>query len=83
MEPYIQYYDNHAYLCRSYMRNNILRSGWDELECSFGPETSRPQPVVYGSWEPPQRQEGPSTELNTPETSSPPSLSSSSVLAKR
>ena len=36
MEPYIHFNDEHAYLSRSHMRNDILRSGWNELEQNYG-----------------------------------------------
>ena len=36
MEPYIHFNDEHAYLSHSHMRNNILQSGWNELEQNYG-----------------------------------------------
>ena len=32
MEIYFHYHDGHAYLTRGHMRNNIIRSGWSEIE---------------------------------------------------
>ena len=49
MEPYIHFNDEHAYLSRSHMRNDILRSGWNELEQNYGTDITRPRPTVYGS----------------------------------
>ena len=74
MEPYLHYYDDHAFLARGYMRNDIIRSGWSEIERSSGQETSRSLPEMYGSWNAPQRQDGPPTEVNTPSARSSPSL---------
>ena len=36
MELYIHFNDEHAYLSCSHMRNDILRSGWNELEQNYG-----------------------------------------------
>ena len=36
MEPYIHFNDEHTYLSRSHMHNDILRSGWNELEQNYG-----------------------------------------------
>ena len=46
MEPYIHFNDEHAYLSRSHMRNDILRSGWNELEQNYGMDVTRPRPTV-------------------------------------
>ena len=35
MEPYIHFNDEHAYLSHSHMRNDILCSGWNELEQNY------------------------------------------------
>ena len=32
MEMYLHYHDDHAYLTWGYMRNDIIRSGWSEIE---------------------------------------------------
>ena len=42
MEPYIHFNDKHAYLSRSHMCNDILRSGWNELEQNYGTDITRP-----------------------------------------
>ena len=42
MEPYIHFNDEHAYLSRSHMRNDILRSGWNELEQNYGTDVTQP-----------------------------------------
>ena len=42
MEPYIHFNDEHAYLSRSHMRNDILRSGWNELEQNYGTDIMQP-----------------------------------------
>ena len=76
MEMYLHYHDDHAYLTHGYMRNDIIRSGWSEIEQSSGQETSKSLPEMYGSWDAPRRQAGPPTEVNTPPTKS---SSSSSV----
>ena len=82
MEPYIHFNDEHAYLSRSHMCNNILRSGWNELEQNYGTDITRPQPTVYGSWTAPERYKTPKPEeggkvsaSTTPQTS--PSVASS------
>ena len=75
MEMYLHYHDDHAYLTRGHMRNDIIRSGWSEIERSSGQETLKSLPEMYGSWDAPRRQAGPPTEVNTPPTKS----SSSSV----
>ena len=49
MEPYIHFNDEHAYLSWSHMHNDILRSGWNELEQNYGIDIMQPQPTVYGS----------------------------------
>ena len=36
MEPYIHFNNEHAYLSCSHMRNDILCSGWNELEQNYG-----------------------------------------------
>ena len=48
------------------MCNDIIQSGWSEIERSSGQETSRSLPKMYGSWDAPQRQTGPPTEVNMP-----------------
>ena len=50
MEPYIHFNDEHAYLSHSHMCNDILWSGWNELEQNYGTDIMRPRPTVYGSW---------------------------------
>ena len=40
MGPYIHFNDEHAYLSRSHMHNNILRSGWNELEQNYGTDVT-------------------------------------------
>ena len=78
MEPYIHFNDEHAYLSRSHMCNDILRSRWNELEQNYGTDITRPRPTVYGSWtaleryktpEPEDEGEAP-TMSTTPQTSS-------------
>ena len=76
MEMYLHYHDDHAYLTRGHMHNDIIRSGWSEIERSSGQETSKSLPEMYGSWDAPRRQAGPPTEVNTLQTKS---SSSSSV----
>ena len=76
MEMYLHYHDDHAYLTHGHMRNDIIRSGWSEIERSSGQETLKSLPEMYGSWDAPHRQAGPPTEVNTPTTKS---SSSSSV----
>ena len=49
MEPYIHFNNEHAYLSRSHMCNDILRSGWNELEQNYGTDITQPRPTVYGS----------------------------------
>ena len=75
MEPYLHYHDDHTYLTRAHMRNDILMGGWSEIEQSSGQEMSKSLPEMYGSWDTPQRQAGPPIEVNMPPTAS---LSSSS-----
>ena len=70
MEMYLHYHDDHAYLTRGHMRNDIIRSGWSEIERSSGQETLKLLPEMYGSWDAPRRQTGPPTEVNTPQTKS-------------
>ena len=70
MEIYLHYHDDHAYLTRGHMRNDIIRSGWSEIERSSGQETLKSLPEMYGSWDAPRRQAGPPTEVNTPSTKS-------------
>ena len=69
MEPYIHFNDEHAYLSRSHMHNDILRSGWNKLEQNYGTNVTRPRPTVYGSWTAPERHTEPDTEPTTPQTS--------------
>ena len=77
MEPYIHFNDEHTYLSRSYMRNDILRSGWNELKQNYGTDIARPRPTVYGSWTTPERYKTPEpgsegevlTTSTTPQTS--------------
>ena len=80
MEPYIHFNDEHAYLSHSHMHNDILRSGWNELEQNYGTDIMRPQPTVYGSWTAPERRTEPDTEPTTPQTS--PSAAGSDRLAE-
>ena len=71
MEMYLHYHDDHTYLTHGHMRNDIIRSGWSEIERSFGQELSKLLPEMYGSWDAPRRQTGPPTKVNTlPEKSS-------------
>ena len=42
MEPYIHFNNEHTYLSRSHMRNDILCSGWNELEQNYGTDVMRP-----------------------------------------
>ena len=74
MEMYLHYHDDHAYLTRGHMQNNIIRGSWNEIERSSGQEMSRSLSEMYGSWDAPRRQAGPPTKVNTPPTKS--SLSS-------
>ena len=69
MEPYIHFNDEHAYLSQSHMCNDILRSGWNELEQNYSTDITRPRPTVYGSWTAPERHMVPDTEPTTPQTS--------------
>ena len=77
MELYIHFNDEHAYLSRSHMRNDILQSGWNELEQNYGTNVTRPRPMVYGSWTAPERYKTPEpgsegeapTMSTTPQTS--------------
>ena len=62
MKPYIHFNDEHAYLLHSHMRNDILRSGWNELEQNYSADITRPQPTVYRSWTALERYKTP--ELN-------------------
>ena len=88
MGPYIHFNDEHAYLSHSHMRNDILRSGWNELEQNYGTNVTRPQPTVYGSWTAPERYKTPEPESEgraptastTPQTS--PSAAGSDHSAK-
>ena len=88
MEPYIHFNDKHAYLSRSHMCNDILCSGWNELEQNYGTNVTRPRPMVYGSWTAPERYKTPEpgskseapTMSTTPQTS--PSAASSDHLAE-
>ena len=88
MEPYIHFNDEHAYLLRSHMRNDILHSGWNELEQNYGTDITRPQSTVYRSWTTPERYKtpGPGSEgkasaaSTTPQTS--PSTASSDCSAE-
>ena len=78
MEPYIHFNDEHAYLSHSHMRNDILRSGWNELEQNYGTDVTQPRPMVYGSWTAseryktpePESEDGAPTASTTPQTSS-------------
>ena len=47
MEPYLHFHNDHAYLTCSHMRNDILQSGWNEIEWSSGQETSKSLPNMY------------------------------------
>ena len=76
MEMYLHYHDDHAYMTQGYMRNDIIQSGWSEIEHSSGQEMSRSLPEIYKSWDAPRQQTGPPTEVNTSPTKL---LSSSSV----
>ena len=49
MEMYLHYHDDHAYLTRSHMRNDIIQSSWSEIEQRSGQETSKSLPEMYGS----------------------------------
>ena len=88
MEPYIHFNDEHAYLSRSHMCNDILHSGWNELEQNYGTNVTRPRPTVYGSWTAPERYKTPEsgskgeapTASTTPQTS--PSAAGSDRSAK-
>ena len=40
MEPYIHFNDEHAYLLRSHVRNDILWSGWNELKQNYGTDVT-------------------------------------------
>ena len=79
MEPYIHFNDEHAYLSRSHMRNDILRSGWNELEQNYGANIMRPRPTVYGSWTAPERYKmpEPGSEGEAPAASTTPQTSPS------
>ena len=81
MEPYIHFNDEHAYLSRSHMRNDILRSGWNELEQNYGTDITRPRPTVYGSWTAPERYKTPKpgSEGKAPTMSTTPQTSSSAA----
>ena len=81
MKPYIHFNDEHVYLLRSYMRNDILRSGWNELEQNHGMDVTQPQPTVYGSWTAPKRYmtPEPGPEGEAPTTSTTPRTSSSAA----
>ena len=85
MEPYIHFNDEHAYLSRSHMRNDILRSGWNELEQNYGTDITRPRPTVYGSWTAPERYKTPEPgcEDEVPTTSTTPQTSSSAAGSDR
>ena len=85
MEPYIHFNDEHAYLSRSHMRNDILRSGWNELEQNYGTDITRPRPTVYGSWTAPERYKTPEPEPEgeAPITSTTPRTSSSAAGSDR
>ena len=77
MKPYIHFNDEHTYLSRSHMRNDILRSGWNKLEQNYGTDVTQPRPMVYGSWTAPERYKTPEsgsegeapTSSTTPQTS--------------
>ena len=85
MEPYIHFNDEHAYLSRSHMRNDILRSGWNELEQNYGTDITRPRPTVYGSWTAPERYKTPKPESEdeAPTTSTTPRTSLSAAGSDR
>ena len=53
MEIYLHYHDDHDYLTRGHMCNDIIRSGWSEIEQSSGQEMSRSLPEMYRSWDAP------------------------------
>ena len=74
---YLHYHDDHAYLTCGHMRNNILQGSWNEIEWSLGQEMSKVLPELYGSWDAPQRQAEPPTEVNMPPTASSSSSSAS------
>ena len=81
MEPYIHFNDEHTYLSHSHMRNDILRSGWNELEQNYGTDVTRPQPAVYGSWTAPERYKmpKPESEDEAPKMSTTPQTSPSAA----
>ena len=54
MEMYLHYHNGHAYLTWGYMRNEIIRGGWSEIEQSSGQEMSKLLPKMYGSWDAPR-----------------------------
>ena len=85
MEPYIHFNDEHAYLSRSHMRNDILRSGWNELEQNYGTDIMWPRPTVYGSWTAPERYKTPepASEGKAPTMSTTPWTSSSAAGSDR
>ena len=85
MEPYIHFNDEHTYLSRSHMHNDILRSGWNELEQNYGMDVTRPRPTVYGSWTAPKRYKTPEPESEgeAPTTSTTPRTSSSAAGSDR
>ena len=66
MGMYLHYHDDHAYLTHGHMRNDIIRSGWSEIERSSGQEMSKSLPEMYGSWDAPHQQTRLPTEVNTP-----------------
>ena len=85
MEPYIHFNDEHAYLSRSHMRNDILRSGWNELEQNYGTDITRPRPTVNRSWTAPERYKTPEpgSEGEAPAASTTPQTSPSAAGSDR
>ena len=85
MEPYIHFNDEHAYLLRSHMHNDILRSGWNELEQNYGTDITRPRPTVYGRWTTPERYKmpEPGSEGEAPTVSTTPQTSPSAAGSDR
>ena len=56
MEPFLAYYDDHEHLQNLTARNNIIRDGWKAIDHG----------VVYQDGQPPQRGEGPPSQLASP-----------------
>ena len=85
MEPYIHFNDEHAYLSHFHMRNDILCSGWNELEQNYGTDVTQPRPTVYRSWTTPKRYKTPEpgSKSKAPTTSTTPQTSSSAASSDR